>query len=681
MKSLDAIKKLRNGDMSVLKDNKWLSYLYLNDESNNINIEKFEKMSSIQKTSVLDYVETTLKILEEENIKDNLTRYIIEEVLCWSEVAKCGTKALRQSWIDKGFNLDIHNVGSAEIYELDNAFAKDYYPERFETVKVLIATHGYVGQYIRGEIGLESNFPIHSILKTFNYFDVLSLRDLLMTLNKCIIKGVSNSLFERIEYKIKSTIKDIVIEKEVDTRTFEERLSLLRSSSIAHGENFNLELSNIKEKSPILLNKFEELCSNRGLWYLEPATSELTLKEMLTLVNVLDSLNEDFDNISLINIMNDLYYDYKGKKKINIFKKRILEKVLNTDNLSNEHLKITASVSNNIAFINLEFSNVAEKLIDFCVAAEGNGAIYDKAIVMLYDLFELRRDEYDRFNNEEEYLAQMNESLLHKSSLLDYVVGDTLLDVGPGGGALLDLMEEKFPNKNVLGIDISSNVIESLNKKKEVENKNWSVIQGDALNLKETFKQGDVDTIVLSSIVHELFSYIPFKGKKFNYNTLKTAFKSLFDVLPSGGRIVIRDGVMSENKDDIRIIKFKNIDDIKILERYCNDFKGRDITFDKISDDSVAMKINDAMEFLYTYTWGEESYSHEINEQFGYFTPSEYIKFMTECLGNSFDVIDCKHYLQEGYEEHLLDKISFYDDKLNTVSLPDSTIILVLEKK
>ncbi|MDI5788952.1 hypothetical protein PO124_12605 [Bacillus licheniformis] len=28
--------------------------------------------------------------------------------------------------------------------------------------------------------------------------------------------------------------------------------------------------------------------------------------------------------------------------------------------------------------------------------------------------------------------------------------------------------------------------------------------------------------------------------------------------------------------------------------------------------------MNDAMEFLYTYTWGEEAYPHEVQEQFGY---------------------------------------------------------------
>ena len=36
--------------------------------------------------------------------------------------------------------------------------------------------------------------------------------------------------------------------------------------------------------------------------------------------------------------------------------------------------------------------------------------------------------------------------------------------------------------------------------------------------------------------------------------------------------------------------------------------------------------------------------------------------------------------LQDGYEEHLLDKISIYDEKMNVVKLPNSTCIIVIEK-
>jgi len=97
-----------------------------------------------------------------------------------------------------------------------------------------------------------------------------------------------------------------------------------------------------------------------------------------------------------------------------------------------------------------------------------------------------------------------------------------------------------------------------------------------------------------------------------------------------------------------------------------------------IDDNSVEMKENDAMEFLYTYTWGEESYPLEVQEQFGYYTPKQYIE-MIQKVGNC-KVIECKHYLQEGYEENLLEKVEYYDNNWQKISLPESTCIIVVEK-
>ncbi len=104
--------------------------------------------------------------------------------------------------------------------------------------------------------------------------------------------------------------------------------------------------------------------------------------------------------------------------------------------------------------------------------------------------------------------------------------------------------------------------------------------------------------------------------------------------------------------------------------------------FDKnnpYGDDKVKMLVNDAMEFLYTYTWGENSYSLEVREQFGYLTPTEYQKLIKENLPNC-KIIKCTSFLQDGYEENLLNKISIYDDKMNIVKLPNSTCIIVIEK-
>lgn len=244
----------------------------------------------------------------------------------------------------------------------------------------------------------------------------------------------------------------------------------------------------------------------------------------------------------------------------------------------------------------------------------------------------------------------------------------------------MNIIEEAKPNAKVYGIDISKNVIEELTKKKYSENHNWTLVEGDALNLDKYFKKGAVDTIIYSSIIHELYSYIPFNGKKFNIETVITALKSADSILKTGGRIIIRDGIKTEPENQYRLIKFKDKNDMKILDNYCRDFKGRCVTYEMIDSDTVKMLVNDAMEFLYTYTWGENSYSLEVKEQFGYLTPSEYIKLIEDNL-KGYKVIFSKAFLQDGYEENLLNKISIYDADGNVVKLPNSTFILVIEKE
>ena len=95
------------------------------------------------------------------------------------------------------------------------------------------------------------------------------------------------------------------------------------------------------------------------------------------------------------------------------------------------------------------------------------------------------------------------------------------------------------------------------------------------------------------------------------------------------------------------------------LERYAQDFQGRKITFERIAENEAVLNINDAMEFLYTYTWGEEAYVHEIQEQFGIFTPSAYENCIREALGEKAVIIKLEHFLQEGYTEALEGRIVF----------------------
>lgn len=670
---IESIKQLKNIDLNE----KWVNYLY-NTNRKVVNYERIDSLKNISFKESYNYVMRTLEILrdEEKNYERKII-YYVEETLKWSEVAKCGSKENIKIWKDKNINLFVHNIGSSEIYVLDN---KNYN----NVVRVLIKTHGLIGQTIRGETNFSDNKELYKLIVNKEICKE-DLKKILILLNKCVIGAVSLDLYNSIKDKVNYYIDRIV------NGSFTEELNISKRIELLNG---GLSDTDIEELNKILQNKkiysiIEKMFIKTELWFYEITMKDFSIEQQLKiLILIYNFMNSKIKYLTFEKLMKSIYFDYDGKRVVNIYKKRIIENFIDSltfeeickNNIkSNSHISFKCIIKESTIIPYFKFSLEATKLIEFCEVAYTSNNLYNKAVFMLYDLFGFRRDNYDRFYNEINYLNTMNKSINQKAIILNYLVGNDILDVGPGGGALMDLILEKNKNLNVYGIDIASNVIDALNKKKKDESKKWNVIKGDALNLNNYFEKESMDTIIYSSIIHELFSYIEYNGRKFNYEVIIKTLKSAYDILRKGGRIIIRDGIKTEQVNDYRIIEFKNTYDLEILDRYCNDFKGRNITYQKIGDNKVKMLVNDAMEFLYTYTWGEDSYSLEVKEQFGYYTPSEYISMIKDNL-EGVKIIECNAFLQDGYEKNLLNKISIYDEDMNVVKLPNSTCIIVVEK-
>lgn len=680
MKNFEMIEQLLNREngpfskeeIQLLKSNEWLSILWLKETTDDINIENYEKIDHIHVHSTLEYVYRTLKILEEEDVTEKEFA-ILEEVLSWCEVSKGGTKAMRETWKKSISTLSIHNIASSILYQQKH---EDLDPDTLHYITTLIATHGLIGQYLRGETALRRSEPL-----TLVSLPNIRHKKVIQVLNKCIIAAKSKELYVSLEQDINLAIDELLDHNRA-------RLKKLRKAAIQNGEDFDAEYEKFLELYPESTSALNSFLSRFDFWYIEAATKDFRLCDTLKLfVYIAKHIDTNITDLSFGKMMS-FYCDLQGKKVINLFKERIIESLLNNyditsdQELQNEHVKIQFVYEGDMAHVLFEFSPIAQKFIDFCITATGQGALYDQVITLACDYFQIRRDRYDRFYNEASYLQTMNSTTKFKTVLVDYITGEKIIDVGPGGGGLMDAILDRYPKKHVTGIDVSENVIEKLRHIKGAYGKKWDVMAGDALNLSHFFKKGDFDTIIFCSILHELYSYIEYDGQKFNKDTLKQVFRSVYELLPQGGRLIIRDGIMTDSQEK-RVIRFKDANDIKILQRYCNDFQGRKITYQPFPSDpnAVIMNINDAMEFLYTYTWGEESYAHEINEQFGYFTPNEYVQFVCDCFEGNCKVINMDYYLQEGYAENLLPKIDFLDEsgKMD-LALPASTFILVVEK-
>ena len=641
----------RQFDAKRLEEEKWLSYLYYT-ENHGINMERVEVVEQLSGRETLSYVFRTLDILEED-YKAGLLQpneyEIVKMTLQWSEVSKGGTVKEREYWRNKEYTLDIHNLASAKIYQ-------EFYEDT--TVEILIRTHGLIGQTIRGEVSLKQSEPILELLPTFGEE---SLYRILWVLNHCIIGGVSAEIWESVAEETETLIRRILKNDFNDFPTKERMLRL--SDKLSEADEELVEMFETR-----IFPKYE-------LWYFQAATNAFTMEQIKWLLQVmLSKMEEGVWYLSFKPLSDGLYYDYMGKKHINVYKERIIEKYMRDNSVENVDLCVKRVAR--AMMVDFRFSPVCEKLIDFCVEAERCGLLtFEKSITVLYDMFGFRRDEFDRLNNEAGYLATMNDSESStKNSIIDYVVGEKVVDVGSGGGVLLDLLEQRFPEKQVIGTDISDNVLQVLKDKKKEENHTWTVKRH---NFAEGPLDEKVDTVIFSSILHEIFSYTETENGRFEIDTVKCALKNAYSSLNPGGRIVIRDGVKTPIDDSVIEITFKDKAGLDFFRNYVRDFKGlKDISDKKIqileNENKVIACTNYAREFLYTYTWGQESYAHEVQEQFGYFTIDEFRDFF-EDLGAK--IIRCDAFLEQGYVDHLSPKV-----ELSVPVYPDSNCIVVVNK-
>ncbi|MDD2490211.1 MAG: class I SAM-dependent methyltransferase [Bacilli bacterium] len=674
MTALNIMQQINEKGLKALEDYKDTHYyyplkMYFKAKKARTNLEYLDKKSDSH-AYVLKYVEKTLIILEKESIKNQEIFNILETVLLWSDIAKVGTGSAIKEWQRKKYNLYVHNLGSFMIYNNYTTNQKNQ-----EIISVLIKTHGLFGQYLRGENKLSGSIEIYQLLER-KLIKRNILEKILYILNKCIIKAVNEKLWLKLEKDIVIAINNLLNKKFVELDDL-ERLKRLRGNK---KENISKWYNKYKD---IIVPIFEQL----DLWYVESALGDFELNNFFKIFYIIMKKCDisNFQNLSFENFMDNIYYDRKGVKNVNLYKKRIIEKYLNSIDIENniipvnEHVEVVIREIEGTILFNFKFSEAASKLIEFCeVAEKTNSILYEKSIIMLYDLFEFRKDDYDWFYNEHTYLKVMNQSITYKSIILDYIVGNYIIDVGPGGGALMNMIEERYPNKKIVGIDIAKTVVSELNKYKKEHKRKWEVMEMDIFEATKHIALNSVDTVIFSSVIHELYSYVETDGKKFNIKTIIKALQNAYDILKPGGRIIIRDGIKTE-PDTKRIIEFKTDDGLDFFYNYERDFKGRKIEYQLLDKKRLLLPVNDAMEFLYTYTWGIESYPREVQEQFGYFTPSEFVKCINDNLSNAI-IIEFKHFLQEGYTEHLLSKINFYNEDGEKEKLPNSTCLVVIEK-
>lgn len=271
------------------------------------------------------------------------------------------------------------------------------------------------------------------------------------------------------------------------------------------------------------------------------------------------------------------------------------------------------------------------------------------------------------------YYLGMEKSKEDKMKILDYLVGNTVLEIGFGDGFLLEEMEN-------LGMDCTGVDPSDESMKRGIE-RDLKVIQMSADEVVQS-DIGKFDNIVLSSVCHEIFSYnrknfydkSDRKGIEAYREYDKEAkwrflifLRKLPHLLNDNGRIIIRDGLPSFDSSSVTFLV--NEEDKEMLKM------AKDKYFLNYSEKNnfVTMRYDDAHKFLYSSGWGLEAYKREVYEDRGALCESLWDISIKAIM--RMKVIKKEIYTLPGYKER-------WESKLVSKNFPapPSTIILVLEK-
>lgn len=275
-------------------------------------------------------------------------------------------------------------------------------------------------------------------------------------------------------------------------------------------------------------------------------------------------------------------------------------------------------------------------------------------------------------NQDESYYERMASSLGDKSRLIPFVHGKRVLEIGFGGGEIMDILHEQ--GYEVYGLDASPVSTDKLSAKPYKDR----VVEGYADEIREHWEANYFDTIILSSVFHEVFSYGN-RGEK-NKHSLK-AISSTLEVIHSalrdGGSVIIRDGVLASNWDSKTELVMTN-NDVEGVTKYlaAQPFKSR-VSMTQIEDNVFLGNLESMAAFAYTYTWGEASFPRESQELFGVMTGKQYVS-MLESRG--FSMVHHEEYVQPGYITALEDKLSLRTPEGEIIALPSTNAVWVATK-
>jgi SAM-dependent methyltransferase/nicotinamide mononucleotide adenylyltransferase len=307
-------------------------------------------------------------------------------------------------------------------------------------------------------------------------------------------------------------------------------------------------------------------------------------------------------------------------------------------------------------------------------AAPSTCAIYDRHDVpaQLARIFadRLRTDdgELGLHRNFETYGAQMDASLVQKvEDLLPWVKPPRVVDKGCGTGKLLVELSRRFPGASLVGVDLSREFLRRSDENTYAGG-DVQLLAGDAA--EQQLPDGSADTIIFSSIMHEIYSY-----SGYDRDRVRHALAGAARELAPAGRILVRDGVSPGR----RPVELELLDEPTeaAFDRFAREFKhGQGAAHERLDRTRVRISAHLANEFLckkdYAANW-----DIEVHEEYGAFTVDEWRSAMAEA---GLRVLALRAYVNEWI------RANRYQDHVKVTELngsawwPATNVVVVAEK-
>jgi SAM-dependent methyltransferase len=273
------------------------------------------------------------------------------------------------------------------------------------------------------------------------------------------------------------------------------------------------------------------------------------------------------------------------------------------------------------------------------------------------------------------YAAGMDASLALKiTDICPHVVPGLIADKGCGTGSLLVHLSQLFPDSQIVGLDLSSELLR-LAESQHYPNHNVSIVRGNIL--KPRFRPGTVSTAIFSSVIHELYSY-----NGYDRDQVRLALRLTRRELQPGGRVIIRDGVSPPRR---RVWMRCDGETEERFRKFAREFKGKSrhpgLPFRerKLRGRTwFLLSMHSANEFLSKKDY-LENWAIEVNEEFGVFSLSGWRR---ELRALGFRVLQARSYLngwilENRYRGRVWLHADAGDRPGELLPFPDTTAVLV----